>query len=117
MEFIMPAQAFTSAKCKTTLLVLHNTLLIYAIQNISLENINGLNMRTYGWGTAKRRRNVYEASKSVNAKKEDCLGGLERKEEAKNNGMKWNCRLDIRKSIVTVQTVENSLPGEVVQTP
>lgn len=95
----------------------HDMLLIYTVQNISLGSINGLNMRIHGWGTAKRIRNVYEASKGVNTKKEDCLGGLEKKEEAKNNGMKWKRRLDIRKNIVTVQAVENSLPGEVVQTP
>lgn len=80
----------------------HDMLLIFTVQNISLESINGLNMRTYGWETAKRRRNVYEASKGVNCKKEDCLGGFERKEEAKSNRMDWNHRLDIRKNIVTV---------------
>lgn len=80
----------------------HDVLLIFTVQNISLESINGLNMRTYGWGTARRRRNVYEVSKGVNGKKEDCLGGFERKEEAKSNRMNWNRRLDIRKNIVTV---------------
>lgn len=74
-------------------------------------------MRIYRCGTIKRIRNVYKLSKGINTKKEDCLGVLERKEEAKNNGIKLNERLDIRKNIVTVQTVENSLPGEVVQTP
>lgn len=69
-----------------------------------MESINGLNIRTYGWGTAKRRRNAYETSKGANTKKRIVFGGLERKEEAKNNRMKWNCRLDIRKNIVTLQT-------------
>lgn len=61
--------------------------LIYTVQNISLESINGLSMRTYGWETAGRKINVYETSKGVNVKK-DCLGGLEKKEEDKTNGMK-----------------------------
>lgn len=74
-------------------------------------------MRTYRYGTVKRKRNVYKTPKGINTKKEYCLGVLERKEEAKNNEMKLNGRLDIRKNIITVQTVENSLPGEVVQTP
>lgn len=75
-------------------------------------------MGTFRCGRAKRKRNVYKTSKGINTQKEDVLGVLERKEEkAKNNGMKLNGRLDIRKNIVTAQTVENSLPGEVVQTP
>lgn len=45
-------------------------------------------MRTYRYGTVKRKRNVYKTSKGINTKKEDCLGALERKKEAKNNEMK-----------------------------
>lgn len=47
----------------------HDVLPISTIQNISLESINGLNMRTYGRGTAKRKRNAYETSKGVKTKK------------------------------------------------
>lgn len=45
-------------------------------------------MRTYRCGTAERKRNVYETSEGINTKKEDYLGVLERKKEAKNNGIK-----------------------------
>lgn len=65
----------------------HDVLPIATVQNVSLESVNGLNMRTYGWGTTTRKRNVYETSKGINGKKEDCLGGLERKRQAKNNGL------------------------------
>lgn len=67
---------------------IHDVLLLYTVQNISLQSISGLNMRTYRCGSVKRKRNVYDISEGVNTKKENCLGVLERKEEAKNNGMK-----------------------------
>lgn len=74
-------------------------------------------MRAHGLGTAQGNKNSYETLKGLSTKEENCLGRFEKKEKAKNNGMKWNRSLDIRKNIVIVQTVENSIPREVVQTP
>lgn len=95
----------------------HVMILIHTIQNNSLQNITGLNMRAHGLGTALGNKNSYETLKGLSTKEENCLGRFEKKEKAKNNGMKWNRSLDIRKNIVIVQTVENSIPREVVQTP
>lgn len=67
------------------------------------------------WGQLRETK-IPEPLKGVSTKEENCLGGFEKKEKAKNNGMKWNRILDIRKNIVIVQTVENSIPREVVQT-